>query len=615
MSTAPRSDRKLVLAAQAGDERARDALVRRYLPLVYNIVGRALSGRPDVDDVVQDCMLRIVRDLPQLREPSRLRAWAGSIAVARISSYRAELEAHAFVPLESAPEDGVDFEGETILRLELSGQRREVVEATRWLDPGERLVLSLWWLEAAGQISRAELAQMLDTTVAYAGVRVQRMRAQLDTCRSVVAALDQRGCPGMWTVLDGWDGRPGPLWRKRIARHVRDCPMCDRDATARIAPERLLLGCALVPAPAALGGKLTIAAGGGSGPATPGRVARRLRSNPVAAAVTAVALVAAAAVAYARVPESQEQPVGQIVAATPSSEAPAPVPSRTTATRAAPKPSPTSSPTPSPSPSVKALSRRWANWPMPAKASYKVKGETVHDTVTGLVWQRGFSKDALPWAQAKQYCADLDLAGGGWHLPTRIELTSIVDHGRYQPAIDVDAFPGTPPKFFWSSTPWVVSPGWAAWTFNFFEGLTSNAGRLEGLGFARCVRSGNGSGDPDYRISKGQVTDPTTGLVWQRTGPTGVMSPQAATAYCAGLSLAGHGDWRLPSVKEIATTVDDKRVRPAIDISAFPNTVGNGWYWTSTPSGPEPGKRWALNYDDGYTNYRKATEAFVRCVR
>ncbi|XVU20983.1 sigma-70 family RNA polymerase sigma factor [Actinoplanes sp. CA-054009] len=611
MSTAPPSDRKLVLAARAGDERARDALVRRYLPLVYNIVGRALSGRPDVDDVVQDCMLRVVRDLPQLREPARLRAWVGSIAVARIGSYRAELEARASEPLESAPEDGADFEGETILRLELSGQRREVVEATRWLDPGERLVLSVWWLEAAGRISRAEVARMLGTTVAYAAVRVQRMRAQLDTCRSVVAALARRDCPGLWTVLDGWDGRPGPLWRKRIARHVRDCPRCDRDAAARIAPERLLLGCALVPAPAALGAKL---AGGtaGTGPGSPGRVARRLRSHPVAAAVTAVALAAAVAVAYARGPEPEERTVGQIVAAaTPRSDAPSP----TTATKAAPKPSPTSSPSPSPSPAVKTLSRRWADWPMPAKASYKVKGETVRDTVTGLVWQRGFSKDPLPWAQAKQYCADLELAGGGWHLPTRIELTSIVDHSRYQPAIDVDAFPGTPPKFFWSSTPWVVSPDWAAWTFNFFEGLTSNAGRLDGLGFARCVRSGTGSGDPDYRISKGQVTDPATGLVWQRTGPAGVMSPPAATAYCAGLSLGGHGDWRLPSVKEIATTVDDKRVRPAIDVSAFPKTVGNGWYWTSTPSGPEPGKRWALNYDDGYTNYRKATEAFVRCVR
>lgn len=604
MSTAP-SDRKLVLAARAGDERARDVLVRRYLPLVYNVVGRALSGRPDVDDVVQDCMLRIVRDLPQLRDPSRLRAWVGSIAVARISSYRAELEAHASAPLDSAPEDGVDFEGETILRLELSGQRREVVEATRWLDPGERTVLSVWWLEAAGQISRAELAQMLDTTVAYAGVRVQRMRAQLDTCRSVVAALAQRGCPDMGTVLDGWDGRPGPLWRKRIARHVRDCPRCDQNAPARIAPERLLLGCALVPVPATLGGKL-------AGGAEASRAVRRLRPNLAAAAVTAVVLVAIVAVGYARASQPPERPAAQVVAAAPSSEAPSPA--RTTAATVAPRPSPTS-PTPSSSPAVKSLSQRWANWPMPTKTSYRFQGETVRDTVTGLVWQRGFSKEALPWAQAKQYCADLDLAGGGWHLPTRIELTSIVDHSRYQPAIDVEAFPGTPPKFFWSSTPWVVSPDWAAWTFNFFEGLSSNAGRLDGLGFARCVRSRNGSGDPDYRIGKGQVTDPATGLVWQRTGPTKVMSPQAASAYCAGLSLAGHGDWRLPSVKEIATTVDDERVRPAIDISAFPNTVGNGWYWTSTPSGPEPGKRWALNYDDGYTNYRKATEAFVRCVR
>ncbi len=56
----------LVLAAQRGDRWALDDLLRLALPLVYNVVGRALGGPPDVDDVVQECMLRVVREVPGL---------------------------------------------------------------------------------------------------------------------------------------------------------------------------------------------------------------------------------------------------------------------------------------------------------------------------------------------------------------------------------------------------------------------------------------------------------------------------------------------------------------------------------------------------------------------
>ncbi|MFD7819153.1 RNA polymerase sigma factor [Streptomyces sp. NPDC059785] len=65
---------RLVLAAQSGDVRARDELVAAHLPLVYNIVGRALPASCDVDDVVQNTMLHVVRGLPGLRDPARFRS-------------------------------------------------------------------------------------------------------------------------------------------------------------------------------------------------------------------------------------------------------------------------------------------------------------------------------------------------------------------------------------------------------------------------------------------------------------------------------------------------------------------------------------------------------------
>jgi DNA-directed RNA polymerase specialized sigma24 family protein len=76
-----------VIAAQAGDARALDSLMSSYLPLVYNIVGRALSGHADVDDVVQETMLRAVRGLGDLRDPAAFRSWLVAVAIRQMRDH------------------------------------------------------------------------------------------------------------------------------------------------------------------------------------------------------------------------------------------------------------------------------------------------------------------------------------------------------------------------------------------------------------------------------------------------------------------------------------------------------------------------------------------------
>ncbi|WP_436535699.1 sigma-70 family RNA polymerase sigma factor [Actinoplanes sp. HUAS TT8] len=606
--------RRRIEAARRGDRRAQDDLARAYLPLVYNVVGRALGGSPDVEDVVQETMLRVVRDLPGLRDPDSLRAWILTIAMRQVSEYRSQVS-RAGEPI-TVPDTGADFEELAILRLRLSGERRQVAEAARWLDDEDRTVLALWWQEAAGEIGRADTAAALGTTAAYAAVRVQRMRGQLDRSRLAVAALEVRPrCSALAEVLVRWDGRPSPLWRKRIDRHVRDCRDCQRDAHVGVDVERLLVGCALVPVPATLTAVALVKGSAGA------RLRHSLRSHPVAVSAAAVAVLVAGGAAYAATPRP-EQPIA-VASAAPVVESVSPLPSR-------------SSVAPSPSASSKAvvpavtkqagcgagLANRWASWPMPNPkaaglpnpARYAEAGSVTRDRVTCLEWQRAAAPGTYTFSAAKSYCAGLGLDGGGWHLPTRIELTSIVDSGRSGPAIDTTAFPGTPAQFFWTSTAWAVTKTpLRAWIINFYEGLASNGAYQDGAFRVRCVRSdGGGSGSPAYRVSGGTVTDPATGLVWQRA-TSAVMSAGAATSYCKSLDLGGRA-WRLPSLTEVSSTVDDTRVAPAVSAVAFPGTVKKGWYWTSTTAAPEPGQRWALNYEDGYTNYRKITEGYARCV-
>jgi len=99
--------------------------------------------------------------------------------------------------------------------------------------------------------------------------------------------------------------------------------------------------------------------------------------------------------------------------------------------------------------------------------------------------------------------------------------------------------------------------------------MESNAALETGTYQVRCVQSADGTGEPGYQIADGQVTDPATGLTWQQGFSAAEMTAAAAPSYCAGLDLDGHS-WRLPSIKELATLVDEDRVSPAIDVSAFP---------------------------------------------
>ncbi|WP_340561461.1 sigma-70 family RNA polymerase sigma factor [Streptomyces sp. GSL17-111] len=250
-------DVAVVRAAQKGDPKAQDELVAAYLPLVYNIVGRALNGHADVDDVVQETFVRALQGLGSLREPESFRSWLVAIATNRIRDLR---QVRRSAPDEGGLRDawdvadpGADFVDLTIIRLGLSGQRQEVAEATRWLDPDDRALLALWWLEAAEELTREEVARAMELTPQHTAVRVQRMKAQLETARVVVRALAAvPRCVLLQDVVAGWDGRPSALWRKRLARHARGCTVCSGHQAGLVPAERLLVALGLVPVSAGL---------------------------------------------------------------------------------------------------------------------------------------------------------------------------------------------------------------------------------------------------------------------------------------------------------------------------------------------------------------------------
>ncbi|MFG2500646.1 sigma-70 family RNA polymerase sigma factor [Streptomyces sp. NPDC048441] len=411
----------LVTAAQTGDQRAQDELVAGYLPLVYNIVGRALEGHADVDDVVQETMLRALAGLASLRDPASFRSWLVAIAMNEIRRHWQQRASgqKSPSPLHEAQDivdPGADFVDLTIIRLGLVGQRREVAEATRWLDTDDRALLSLWWLEVSGELTRAEVSAAMELPVQHTTVRVQRMKTQLETARIVVRALAAAPrCPYLSEVVAPWDGTPSALWRKRLARHVRDCAVCSGHGAGLVLAERLLVGLALVPPAAALAAPGAIRAVSaaadpygmasnahdtagdaygisGSRSASARHAAQRPHRMPrkgrTVAAGVAVLVIATGVIYSATRPADDEETEAQSVTA-PRAPSPAAPSTATTAPTRSPSPSPSASPSrtrkPSPKPTPSKTPKPAPKPTRPSSPPQAPAGTSYGQEVTRLV--------------------------------------------------------------------------------------------------------------------------------------------------------------------------------------------------------------------------------------
>jgi hypothetical protein len=104
--------------------------------------------------------------------------------------------------------------------------------------------------------------------------------------------------------------------------------------------------------------------------------------------------------------------------------------------------------------------------------------------------------------------------------------------------------------------------------------------------------------------------DTATGLTWESQPPATAVTWSAAHARCLGLS----GSWRLPSIWELQTIVDEGRKDPAIDPAAFPGTQ-KLLYWSATAYGPQAGNHMGVYFDKGNAGtYADDKVAYSRCV-
>jgi hypothetical protein len=280
--------------------------------------------------------------------------------------------------------------------------------------------------------------------------------------------------------------------------------------------------------------------------------------------------------------------------------------------------------------------------------AYRDNGDgTISDLVTGLMWQKGFTRD-VDWSAAPGLATRADTGGhSDWRVPSTKELYSLLDFSGHQgsgdpssasvphnaiPFIDTDTFDFEYPRANrYIDAQYITSTAYTGLAMGnkAFMGVNFADGRIKGYPqvppgmergwYVKFVR-----GNPDYGKNAfqdngdGSITDRATGLAWTQADSghqtfagilegnhykDGRMDWPEALGFCENLNFASAKDWRLPSAKELQGLVDYSRspmatnsaaLDPVFHVSSItdegdnPNFPG---FWTSTTllDGRQPG--------------------------
>ncbi len=236
MTAVPRedpTDAELAIAAAAGDRAALAEIYDRYADRLHDFCIGMLRNRDVAADCVQDTFCTAAASLRQLREPEKLRE-------------RSREQLSDEVPDLPSADSAPDVLAARTALADL------VAEAVGGLSDRDRSVLDLTYYQG---LDGPELAEALEVSQPAAMKMVQRLR---DTVERSLGALvvarratkDAEACADLAAVLDGWDGHFTVLMRKRVARHIESCTLCDDERRRQVNPVALL-GAApvFVPAP------------------------------------------------------------------------------------------------------------------------------------------------------------------------------------------------------------------------------------------------------------------------------------------------------------------------------------------------------------------------------
>ncbi len=123
------------------------------------------------------------------------------------------------------------------------------------------------------------------------------------------------------------------------------------------------------------------------------------------------------------------------------------------------------------------------------------------------------------------------------------------------------------------------------------------------------------------RFNNEAVLDMETGLVWERSPDPGSRTWVAAKDFCYLKVLGGRGGWRLPTIEELASLIDQSHSRPALPgnhpfMNIQSDTMLSSVYWSDTTRAALTSQGHAVYFFNGGVGWlAKTSPAYTWCVR
>ena len=244
-------------------------------------------------------------------------------------------------------------------------------------------------------------------------------------------------------------------------------------------------------------------------------------------------------------------------------------------------------------------------------ARFVVRNDMVRDLLTDLVWGRNAAPGEFPmtWAEAFDHVSELNessyLGIDQWRLPSRRELYSLVSHRYTNPALPeghpfVNVFSG----YYWTATPSrrLMNQAW----YIHLGGGRIHRGMKVGSYMVWPVAGPRADEMvmPERYVNKENVLrDGMTERMWLKPEGKAVrpVTWQGAFNIIDELNLhraEGHGDWRLPNIRELDSLVNLNSHSPALPEAGKQDDIAEG-YWSATTSAYEKRYAWVLYTRDG----------------
>ena len=231
-------DSELVAAIVAGDPEGLAEAYDKYASPLYTYCRSLLREPADAADAVQDTFVIAASRLAGLRDRDRLRPWLYAVARNECRRRMRESAAEVISAPDEVPEV-TDESAEVGTDAEREELRTLLRSAVRGLNSGEQDLIELQLRQG---LEAGEIADVLGVSRNHAHALLSRARDQLETSLGalLVARTGREDCAALMTMLADWDGQLTVLMRKRLNRHIEQCPVCDERRRRELAPAMLL---------------------------------------------------------------------------------------------------------------------------------------------------------------------------------------------------------------------------------------------------------------------------------------------------------------------------------------------------------------------------------------